>query len=125
MVLDLKGIDALLTRYQEQWEADFKREFSLKQYIGRINSAFSADSVEQIFENLQKDQSEWAKQQLDILSKMSPTSLKVTFRALKEGAKMSLPECLKMEYRIACQMLEDHDFFEGVRARKYYDLDMT
>ncbi|XP_074599436.1 3-hydroxyisobutyryl-CoA hydrolase, mitochondrial-like isoform X2 [Brevipalpus obovatus] len=115
---DLKGIDALLTRYQEQWEADFKKEFSLKQYIGRINAAFgAAESVEQIFENLKKDQSDWAKQQLEVLSKMSPTSLKVTFKAFHDGAKMSLPECLKMEYRIASQMMYQHDFFEGVRAQ--------
>ncbi|XP_015792867.1 3-hydroxyisobutyryl-CoA hydrolase, mitochondrial [Tetranychus urticae] len=114
---DLKGIDSLLTRYQEQWEADYKKEFSLKQYIGRINSAFgAAESVEQIMENLSKDSSDWSKQQLEILKSASPTSLKVTFKALQQGSMMSLPDCLKMEYRIAHQMMHIPDFFEGVRA---------
>ncbi|XP_053209246.1 3-hydroxyisobutyryl-CoA hydrolase, mitochondrial-like isoform X1 [Panonychus citri] len=115
-VPDLKGIDSLLTRYQEQWEADYKKEFSLKQYKGRINSAFGAESVEQIMENLSKDSSDWSKQQLEILNSVSPTSLKVTFKALQQGAMMSLPDCLKMEYRIAHKMMHESDFFEGVRA---------
>lgn len=47
---------------------------------------------------------------------MSPLSLKVTFHQLQTGSKMSLNECLKMEYRMAVRHLEDSDFKEGVRA---------
>lgn len=47
---------------------------------------------------------------------MSPLSLKVTFHQLQAGSKMSLNECLKMEYRMAVRHLEDSDFKEGVRA---------
>ncbi|RWS04455.1 enoyl-CoA hydratase-like protein [Dinothrombium tinctorium] len=114
---DLNNIDKVLIKYQEQWEADYKKEFTLKPYIGRINSAFGdAKNVEQIFENLKRDTSEWAKQTLETLQKMSPTSLKVTFRELHEGANMSLPECLRMEYRISQKFMMTDDFFEGVRA---------
>lgn len=121
VVADLERIDALLTRYQEQCRVDLERDLSyLKQCAERINSLFNAESVEQIFENLQKDESEWAKQQLTLLGRMSPTSLKITFRALKEGQKLTLTECLKMEHRMKCQILADHDFFEGTKARKYY-----
>lgn len=67
-------------------------------------------------ENLSKDSSDWSKQQLEILKSASPTSLKVTFKALQQGSMMSLPDCLKMEYRIAHQMMHIPDFFEGVRA---------
>jgi len=117
---DFKRVDALLTRYQEQWEADYKKEFSLKTHIGRINSDFgNANSVEQIVENLKKDQSEWANKQLETLSRMSPSSLKVTFKAIEKGAKLSLSDNLKMEYRISCKMLENNDFYEGVRASEY------
>ena len=56
---------------------------------------------------------------MDTLFKMSPTSLKVTFKANQEGAKMTLPDNLKMEFRITYRMLENHDFYEGVRARKF------
>lgn len=116
---DLKKIDALLTRFQSQWEADYKKEFSLKPYIGRINSVFGGDSVEAIIETLKKDQSEWAKKTLDALTQASPTSLKVIFSQYHRGAKMSLPECMKMEYRLVQNFMNNHDFFEGVRARKF------
>lgn len=47
---------------------------------------------------------------------MSPTSLKVTLRELECGAKMSLAQCLNMEYRMVVRHLENSDFKEGVRA---------
>lgn len=114
---DLLQIDRVLQKYQEQWEDDYRREFSLKPHIGRINSIFGkADSVEEIMEGLAKDNSEWSKKHLEILKRMSPTSLKLTFEELKRGKSMILPECLKMEYRIACRVLENKEFYEGVRA---------
>ncbi|KAK5986659.1 Short-chain-enoyl-CoA hydratase, partial [Trichostrongylus colubriformis] len=63
--------------------------FSLEEHLPAINTAFQATSVEEIFENLKKDGSEWAQKQLKTLSKMSPTSMKVTFKQLEKGAKMS------------------------------------
>lgn len=35
------------------------------------------------------------------LSKMSPTSLKITYRQLGAGATLSLPEVLVMEFRLS------------------------
>lgn len=35
------------------------------------------------------------------LSKMSPTSMKITFRQLQAGATLSLSEVLVMEYRLS------------------------
>jgi len=116
---DIHSIDRILLKYQEQWEEDFKKEFSLKQFIGRINSAFGdAQSVEQIIDNLNKDTSDWAKKQVEILRKMSPTSLKVTFEQLKRGHNSTLPECLKMEFGMSQRFMEKDDFYSGVRACK-------
>jgi len=47
---------------------------------------------------------------------MSPTSVKVSQYQLELGSRMSLSDCLKMEYRMVCRFLEDSDFKEGVRA---------
>nr|XP_054492202.1 3-hydroxyisobutyryl-CoA hydrolase, mitochondrial isoform X4 [Agelaius phoeniceus] len=50
------------------------------------------------------------------INKMSPTSLKLTLRQLREGASMSLQEVLRMEYRLSQACMKGHDFYEGVRA---------
>ena len=116
---DIVSIDRILSKYQEQWEPDYKKEFTLKPFIGRINSAFDENlTLEQILDKLKQDHSEWAQKQYDALIKMSPTSLKVSFEILKQGRKLTLPECLKMEYRVALRFMEADDFFTGVRSGK-------
>lgn len=120
---NLQSIHQMLSKYQEQWEAEHYKEFSLKPYIGRINSAFGASSVEGIVDNLKKDSSEWAKQQLERLQTFSPTSLKVTFEQMKLGSQLSLADCLRMEYKMSLNFLQNNDFFEGVRAGKLITFD--
>jgi len=89
----------------------------LRDHEPAIRRCFLADSVEEIFENLEKEEdSEWAAAQLKTLKRQSPTSLKVTHRQLREGAKLHLDECLEMEFRIGSSCLRGHDFPEGVRA---------
>ncbi|XP_073817555.1 3-hydroxyisobutyryl-CoA hydrolase isoform X1 [Musca autumnalis] len=92
------------------------KPFVLTPQMEQINKCFSAESVEEIVENLKKDGSEWATKTIQTMSKMSPTSLKVTFRQLELGSKLSLPQCLNMEYRMVVRHLENSDFKEGVRA---------
>ena len=90
-----------------------------------INQTFQADHVEDIIAKLEKAQqsgdadSEFATQTLETLSKMSPTSLKITLEGLNRGSKLnSIEDDLQMEYRMArkCAMKPHSDFFEGVRA---------
>lgn len=113
---DMPSIHRLLSKYQEQWEKDHYKEFTLKPFIGRINSIFGGKTVEEIMNSLKRDSSEWAKQQYERLSGFSPTSLKVTFRQIKEGSELSLADCLRMEFRMSHRFMQQHDFFEGVRA---------
>ncbi|CAF5097751.1 unnamed protein product [Rotaria magnacalcarata] len=47
---------------------------------------------------------------------MSPTSLKLTFEQIKRGKNLNLKDCLIMEYRLVQNVMNGHDFFEGVRA---------
>lgn len=45
---------------------------------------------------------------------MSPSSLKITKKAIDEGKGKSLADCLKVEYRLAYTALSrDGDFYEG------------
>jgi enoyl-CoA hydratase len=82
-----------------------------------IDRLFGADSVEAIFAGLERDPSEWAKKQLDILRTRSPQALKVTFRQLALGAQAkTFAEVMVMEHRLAARVTPRPDFAEGVRA---------
>lgn len=91
-------------------------EFVLQPHLEQIEKAFGGDTVEDILNSLHNDGSEWAMSTLKLLSKMSPTSLKVTLRQLQLGKSMTLRECLQMEFRLAAHCCINSDFKEGVRA---------
>ncbi|KAL3836281.1 hypothetical protein ACJMK2_021718 [Sinanodonta woodiana] len=111
-----QNIASVLQDFQQQSTDIPDNEFILARHIDKINTLFNGATMEEIFKNLEEDGSEWASQQLAVLKKMSPTSMKVTLRQLLEGETKSLQECLVMEYRLSQRCLEDKDFFEGVRA---------
>uniref|UniRef100_A0A8C6TBR0 3-hydroxyisobutyryl-CoA hydrolase n=1 Tax=Neogobius melanostomus TaxID=47308 RepID=A0A8C6TBR0_9GOBI len=60
--------------------------------------------------------SEFTTKQAETLSRMSPTSLKMTFKQLQLGGALSLKDVLIMEYRMSQACMRGHDFYEGVRA---------
>ena len=82
-----------------------------------IDRCFSAATLQEIVTRLRARNNEWAQKQLDLLSNMSPTSMKVTVEQLRRCANRSFEDTMTIEYRIsqAC-MRPGHDFFEGVRA---------
>ncbi|XP_062862481.1 3-hydroxyisobutyryl-CoA hydrolase, mitochondrial [Trichomycterus rosablanca] len=106
----------VLDSYQEQSSLDVEKPFVLQQHTEAIDGLFDGSSVEEIMKNLQQDGSAFAKKQAETLMKMSPTSLKLTFRQLQLGAKLSLQDVLVMEYRLSQACMRGHDFYEGVRA---------
>ncbi|KAM3917067.1 3-hydroxyisobutyryl-CoA hydrolase, mitochondrial [Leptodactylus fuscus] len=110
-----EDIKSILDAYHKETAAD-DHPFILDEHLDKINSLFSGNSVEEIIENLKQDDSSFAHNQLKILSKMSPTSLKITFRQLHNGSSLTLQEVLTMEYRLSQACMRGHDFYEGVRA---------
>jgi enoyl-CoA hydratase len=87
----------------------------LEQHRAAIDRAFAAPSVEAVLEALQRE-GEWGNETAALLETRSPTSLKLTFRAMREGRKLDFDSCMRMEYRLTMRALEGHDFYEGVRA---------
>ncbi|XP_041056149.1 3-hydroxyisobutyryl-CoA hydrolase, mitochondrial isoform X2 [Carcharodon carcharias] len=104
----------LLNSYHFKCKADDK--FVLAEHVDKINRLFKTNSVEEILQNLKQDGSRFALQHLETLKKMSPTSMKITFQQLEEGATKNLSEVLVMEYRLSQACMRGHDFYEGVRA---------
>lgn len=81
--------------------------------MDKINNCFAAPTVEEIYSRLEKDGSKWAQETINLLNKMSPTSLKITHKELELGKNMNLNDCLQMEYRLAVNCVDGHDFKEG------------
>jgi len=81
-----------------------------------IKKYFGKESVESIFDALEKSEEQWAQSTLKQLKQKSPTSLKVTFETIRRGKEMSFDECMAMELHVSQQFLKTPDFYEGVRA---------
>ena len=88
----------------------------LKDRQSDIDRHFGHDSVEAILASLDGDPSDWAQKTAATLRGKSPTSLKVTFRQLREGRDCAFEACMRLEYRIIHRVADGHDFYEGIRA---------
>ena len=81
-----------------------------------IDRCFGAGSVAAILAALRAENSDWAREQLSVLDRVSPTSLLVTHEMLRRARDLDLPACLAMDTALARGMTAHPDFAEGVRA---------
>lgn len=83
---------------------------------GLIDRHFSPPSLDAVIAGLAADDGEWAQKTLAAIRTKSPTSLRLTFRQLREGAHLDFEDCMRLEFRIASRIFHGADFFEGIRA---------
>jgi enoyl-CoA hydratase len=81
-----------------------------------IDRCFAADSVEGVLAALDAEGSDFARAQAATIRTKSPTSLKLTFRQIREGGRRSMDDCMRMEWRMVNRVIKGHDFYEGTRA---------
>lgn len=91
-------------------------ESMLWQHRSVIEKCFAKKTVEEIIHALLDEKNDWCHATAAELKTKSPTSLKVTLRALQEAVNLDFEECMTIEYRLTCHFLESHEFFEGIRA---------
>jgi len=111
------SVEGLLMVYHE--ELDARGTSFLEKNREQIDEAFeNKESVEEIMKVLEESKTEFAMNTLEVLRKMSPTSLKVTLESMIRGKRLNdIGKCLKMEYRIGQVTLRTgSDFYEGIRA---------
>jgi len=75
------------------------------------------ETLDALMDALKADGGAFAKQTLETLEKMSPTSMRLTFEQMRRGHELDFDEVMKMEFRMVRRVMEGHDFFEGVRAQ--------
>lgn len=107
-------VERILNENSSSYPLSIASELDL--VLPNIKKCFSALTVEEIYENLHLDGSDWAKKTLAALDRKSPTSLKVSHRSITSGRNISLRDCLKMEMRLTVHHMENSDLKEGVRA---------
>lgn len=90
-------------------------ESELLQHKKEVENCFSKNTIEEIIAALEQGD-DWCQQTAVLIKSKSPTSLKITLKALQEGSKLSFTECMRMEFRLTSRFLQGHDFFEGIRA---------
>ncbi|XP_057548307.1 3-hydroxyisobutyryl-CoA hydrolase-like protein 1, mitochondrial isoform X3 [Amaranthus tricolor] len=89
-----------------------------------LNKCFGHDTVEEIIDSLEDEATKtdhaWCASTLKRLREVSPLSLKVSLRSIREGRYQTFDQCLAREYRMSLQGISgkvSKDFQEGVRAR--------
>eukprot|EP00002_Diphylleia_rotans_P008941 TRINITY_DN1892_c0_g2_i1.p1 TRINITY_DN1892_c0_g2~~TRINITY_DN1892_c0_g2_i1.p1 ORF type:complete len:383 (-),score=83.70 TRINITY_DN1892_c0_g2_i1:315-1463(-) len=111
--------DVRITKQLLDEAADLPKELPPPSYaenIETIEKAFSQKSVEEIARVLKQEGTPFALKTLETMRKMSPLSVKVVFKQIRNGAVLSFEECFKQEFRLATRFLADSDFQEGVTA---------
>jgi enoyl-CoA hydratase len=88
----------------------------LKDHRKSIDTIFAKGTVEEVLAALDADHTDWSRDTAKTIRAKSPTSTKVAFRQLREGAKLGFDDCMKMEWRMVNRIVAGHDFYEGVRA---------
>ena len=90
---------------------------ALAEHRETIDATFGAPTVEEILTLLSATPGEFASATRQTLSRMSPTSLKVTLRLIREAEGEPLSACLGREFRAVQRCVTPpSDFFEGIRA---------
>jgi enoyl-CoA hydratase len=83
-----------------------------------IDVAYDRETIEDVLVALESYPDEGPKSAHSILTRSSPTSLKVTLRSFREAATdPDLTSALTRDLRIAARCLAGHDFPEGIRAQ--------
>ena len=90
--------------------------FSLAAHRPAIDRCFDHDDIADIQDALAAEGTDWSRETLEILSRMSPSSLRWSLAILRAGARRTLVQCLKAELALVLRVTRHPDFAEGVRA---------
>ncbi|CAM6014573.1 unnamed protein product, partial [Sphagnum balticum] len=121
--LNTSDAETVGTAIDEFCDVVYPGEKSPLHWREAIDCCFQKENMEEIMHAVeaeaQQSADEWYENTLNSLKKMSPISLKVTLRSIREGRQQSLHQCLEHEYRVSVNAVNAEvstDFYEGCRA---------
>ncbi len=79
-------------------------------------AAFGADSVAGIVAGLERSGTDWSRETLAALRRVSPSAVHWTFEIIRRGARQTLEQCFAAELALTRRAGTHPDFAEGVRA---------
>jgi enoyl-CoA hydratase len=82
-----------------------------------IDACYSAGTVPEILARLRERPEPAAGRAAGLLAAQSPVAVSVTLRALRQAARLTLPEVLDQDLRIVFAAVGSHDLLEGIRAQ--------
>ncbi|KAJ1730663.1 3-hydroxyisobutyryl-CoA hydrolase [Coemansia biformis] len=119
---DYDVVNAAIEEFAAQPE-DAAIEYSLAGVRECIDRCFQHSNMEAIVEALrteaksaQEAHAKWARETLDTLGKMSPSSLKLALDQLRKGQQLNIQGAFALELRLAEKRLASHDMHEGIDA---------
>lgn len=90
--------------------------FSLAPHRAAIDRCFAGENMLDIVARLEAEGTDWAREVIATLVKLSPSALCWSLAAIRRGAGLSLHEALAAELRLTRHVTRHPDFAEGVRA---------
>ncbi len=89
------------------------RDDSFEELLYRVDSVFLGDSIEEFMHFAQeKGEIDWYNR----MKTFSPTSLRLSLEMIQRARTMSKEEVLDMEKNVVFKLLEEDEFYEGIRG---------
>jgi enoyl-CoA hydratase len=89
----------------------------LETHRATIDACFAADTVEEILQRLDEENTPFSRQTIAQVRAKSPTSLKLALKLLRlSRSAAGLEECLTRELGVMLYATTQHDVVEGIRA---------
>lgn len=113
---DISATYQHITQILDTYHTPPKGDSALENSQSLIDYIFGAETLHDLLQRLESDESDWARNTLSVIRSRSPLSLAVTFRHLKMAEDESFDSVISRDKKLAARFMEDHDYYEGVRA---------
>jgi len=88
----------------------------LKVQAPAIERCFGVECLHDVIAQLEEEDGDWSRNTIDLIRSMCPFSQALTFKNIQYATGRSLEECLITDFRLALNLMDRDDYFEGARA---------